>query len=413
MPSLCNTTCDSGRVERVTQRKFLSTSAPPPRAPRPTIILTGAAAAYLMEYDNGEALTQATLRLMRQSGILAGVNALPRDIKNPPLETDTHLLLRLKTSSPRSKSGTVAGRRSVPAGHPNGNADQDYGARQGNVTGIRTSLGAISENDESLVGGNTTDHCRDAGEPTIPKRRPAPSPASHTTAGAQQAPDDAATKPTRGAGDSVARAPNRGKKRSSGAFEVDLLRFRRVEEIRGCKLGPAGGESLAADLANGACPRLTALRLGWNMLGDRGMRALVKALSHGGGASAAGRTLQELDLRGNGITVGGSWVIGKALATGAFPALRDLCLGANALRDEGGRAVAHFLLSGEGSWPRLVRLNLSGNGMRDVGVEAVFKAVTAPGVCLAPDIERINIRNNHASPAVRERTSCAPHFLLM
>lgn len=370
-------------------------------------------------------MTQATLRLMRRSGILAGVNTPPRDIEDLPLETDTYLLLRLKSGS-RGNTGSVARRWPVPAKHPSGSADQGCGVRQGEetrkespdkstiqrgVTESRTSPGKDTSTNEHLVSGNTTGERRDAREAA----RPAPLlPAPHTTVGAQQTPANvAATKLRRSAGEGGGKAPNRGKKRSSGVFEVDLLRFRRVEEIRGWKLGPAGGECLAADLANGACPRLVVLRLGWSLLGDRGMRALVRALSGGGGASAAGRTLQELDLRGNGITAGGSRVIGSALATGAFPALRSLDLSANALRDEGGRAVAHFLLSGEGSWPRLARLDLSGNGMRDVGVEAMFKAVTAPGVCLAPDIERVNVRNNYASPAVRERTSCAPHFLLM
>ncbi|CAN0326562.1 unnamed protein product, partial [Hapterophycus canaliculatus] len=183
----------------------------------------------------------------------------------------------------------------------------------------------------------------------------------------------------------------RGKKKSSGVFEVDLLRFRGVEEIRGWKLGVPGGEGLGKDFASGACPRLRVLRLGWCSLGDRGARAIVRALCGGGGSSGAGRTLQELDLRGNAVTVVGLRVLGSALAFGGLPALRALDLGSNSLRDEGGKAVAHRLLAGAGTWRQLVRLDLSGNGMGDGGVEAVFKAATAPGVALAPDLEMISV----------------------
>lgn len=137
------------------------------------------------------------------------------------------------------------------------------------------------------------------------------------------------------------------------------------------------------------------------------------SLSRGGGASACGRVLQELELRGNGLTIGGARSLGEALKTGALPALRGLDLGANELRDDGGKAMAHFIFAGLGSWSNLVRLDLSGNSMRDVGVEAVFKAVTAPRVRLAPDVEWISIQHNHASPEARRRMSFPPPHLLM
>lgn len=137
------------------------------------------------------------------------------------------------------------------------------------------------------------------------------------------------------------------------------------------------------------------------------------ALGGSSGTGATGKMLQEIQLRGNAITAGGGSAVWKALSTGVLPALRALDLGNNSLGDVGGREVAHHLLTGRGTWPRLVILELSGNGMRDRGVEAVFKAVTAPGVVLAPEVECISLRFNRLSRAARERTACPPGFLVI
>lgn len=379
---------------------------------------TAAAEAYLVEYDEGEAVTQATLRIMRRSGIIAGVNAPPPDIEDPPLETDTYLLLKLRVGLQGTQVNAPAGKPTLAA---NSTAIADDGGR--------TEIG--EKIDKQLLPGSqprrtTTASIRKynvADQPSLGATSGTPElfkstitektlqSGGTTNVGVQPTPSNPIKAPTRGRGGGGG-GSNRGKKISSGAFEVDLLRFRGVQEMRGWRLGPVGGESLAADLTSGACPRLLVLRLGWCLLGDRGTRAVVRALS-GGGASAAGRTLQELDLRGNGVTAGGCRNIGEALAAGALPALRRLDLRANALRDEGGKAVAHFLLSGMGTWPKIVLLDLSSNGMRDAGVEAVFKAVTAPGVSLAPDIEKISVRDNYTSPAARKLTCRPPPFLHM
>eukprot|EP00903_Cladosiphon_okamuranus_P006356 g6226.t1 len=389
-----------------------------------------AADAYLAEYDRGEVITQATLRIMRRSGIIAGVNKPPAEIEEAPLETDTYLLLRLKRTdiieeSAWTGSGTANtittitnGRQlSPPLGKP--------GVRQGSSDG-RVGVSILP----SLVAGGGNEHHQRVDRLKIPgavPRSSLPEPPENSrkvtrtsdasaTPGPQTGQAEAERRgPSRGGGGNRKRAgcQNRGKKRSSGAFEVDLLRFRGLEEMRGWKIGTHGGESLAADLANGACPRLSVLRLGWCGLGDRGTRAIVRSLCGGGGASAAGRTLTELDLRGNAVTAGGLRVLGGALARGGLPALRVLDLGSNSLRDEGGKSVAHRLLAGSGTWRCLARLDLSGNGMGDGGVEAVFKAITAPGTRLAPDVEMITVRNNFMSPAARQRLSGPPPFFIM
>lgn len=367
-----------------------------------------AAAEYLAEYDRGEVVTQAVLRMMRQSGFIAGVNAPLAAAQETPLETDSFLLLRLKVASQhvefadktttrilappitaasgsRGNSVNTTRPASVGKGH-RAEAERPAKTRLPPPTRgppDKAMRPSSAVNKENVVGGN----------------KPAPPPVT----------------PTKGSASNSRRmgGKNRGKKRSSGAFEVDLLRFRGVEEMRGWKLGAPGGESLAADFSNGACPRLTVLRLGWCSLGDRGTRSIVRALSGGGGASGAGRTLQQLDLRGNAITAGAGRMIGDVLAAGGLPALKDLDIGANVLRDDGGKAVARHLLAGVGTWLQITRLDLSANGMGDTGVEAVFKAVTAPGVSLASDVERISLRDNYVSPAARRRTSLSPTFLIM
>lgn len=366
--------------------------------------------------------TQATLRIMRRSGIIAGVNAPPVEIEETPLETDTYLLLRLKAAGPPHNIDVVDGKK----------AEAGMGSNHGGGGGGSALLPSLAS-----AGGGNEHHQQRVNRLKIPGTKNTPSSSSSSLLGPQHSSkaagnNNAATAPgaatgsapaaaevgrdpSRGGGPKRPRAGghNRGKKRSSGAFEVDLLRFRGVEEIRGWKLGAPGGESLAADFAGGACPRLSILRLGWCSLGDRGTRAIIRSLCGGGGASAAGRTLQELGLRGNAVTAVGLRALAGALALGGLPALRALDLGSNSLRDEGGRAVAHRLLAGAGTWRHLARLDLSGNGMGDGGVEAVFKAVSAPGVQLAADVEMISVRNNFMSSAARQRLSSPPHFLLM
>ena len=390
-----------------------------------------AADAYLAEYDRGEVITQATLRIMRRSGIIAGVNAPPAEIEEAPLETDTYLVLRLKQTDAvesRAETGTGTNTTTNISNDSSRKLTPPPGKAGGRQSGSsRSGGGGGGSILPSLMAGGGNEHPHRVDRLKIPGAElrsslPQPPP-KHSPKDARA--DHAATTPpaaaegtrkkSRTAGGAKKRAGghNRGKKRSSGAFEVDLLRFRGVEEIRGWKIGTHGGESLAADLANGACPRLSVLRLGWCCLGDRGARALVRSLCGGGGASAAGRTLTELDLRGNAVTAVGLRVLGGALACGGLPALRVLDLGSNSLRDEGGKSVAHRLLAGSGTWRRLARLDLSGNGMGDGGVEAVFKAITAPGTRLAPDVEVISVRNNFMSPAARQRLSSPPPFFIM
>ena len=417
---------------------------------------------YLAEYDRGEVATQATLRIMRRSGIVAGVNAPPVPIEDPPLETASTLLLRLKRAPRHIEAVEAEGGGKSPLLPPPGSVAQIF-PRAKEVRQIvkRRQIDEKENGGEEEGGGESTlpekkerklldDRDRQKTETnrspreTSPRTLPAPASFSSKPSGSgvgaaggrkrsQEHPTGTGTPSPPAAAANVAPAAaadkrqgatpssrgkngpkNRGgRKRSSGAFEVDLLRFRSVENIRGWKLGAPGGECLASDFSNGACPRLSVLRLGWCLIGDRGARAIVRSLCSGGGAAAAGRTLRVLDLRGNAVTALGAGTLGTALAAGGLPALRDLDLGSNALRDEGGRAVAHHLFAGLGTWPRLCRLDLSGNGMGDGGVEAIFKAVTAPGGCLSPAVERISVRDNFVSRGARERTSSAPSFLLM
>lgn len=360
---------------------------------------------------------------MRRSGIIAGVNAPLKNVEETPLETDTYLLLRLKRATSHVD---VAQTKTETGSNGNGNDDGRGVGGQSSDGGSELpskSLAGVGSQQQQhqrvdrlkIPGANATSSSplREAPEPTDNNRRQGSSGTISQGQAAVSAESEGG-KSSRGGGMSRrAGGHNRGKKKSSGLFEVDLLRFRGVEEIRGWKLGVPGGEALSKDLSSGACPRLRVLRLSWCSLGDRSARAIVRALCGGGGASGAGRTLQELDFRGNAITVVGLRVLGGALAFGGLPALRALDLASNSLRDEGGKAVAHRLLAGAGTWRQLARLDLSGNGMGDGGVEAVFKAVTAPGVTLAPDVEVISVRDNFMTSAGRQRVSCPPPFLVM
>ena len=379
--------------------------------------MSAAAAEYLTEYDRGEELTQALLRVMRRAGFIPGVNAPPTTAEAPPFETDSYLLLRLRSGPHRI--GVVERSRGSGGGGCSGDlaAERRNGIPQREATRQIVKLPPPGERGlRKDRGGETTKTPWPSPKPTTESWSRAATVASGSDSLAQECPVKNPGRPQQSS--PFARAGGRHKrgrkKQSSGTFEVDLLRFRSVEEIRGWKLGSLGGESLAADFANGACPRLKVLRLAWCSLTDRGTRALVRALGGGDGVTAAaGRTLRELELRGNAITAGGGGAIWAALDAGVLPALRTLDLGNNSLGDDGGRAAAHCLLAGCGTWPRLVVLDLSSNGMGDGGVEAVYKAVTAPGAVLSPGVERISLRFNRLTRACRERTARPPRFLVL
>lgn len=373
---------------------------PPPRhsrtlftAPKCSCI-SAAAAEYLAEYDRSEVVTQVCLRIMRQSGLIPGVNAPPVVVEQPPLETDSYLLLRIK-SEPHPIGGGLNKSR--------GSSGTNYLSPDHTNTPL---LEAKGHNAELPSSSSKEMH-------PIPSTKASTATSSRGVTEVSMSGSVAERGPQQfhSSGPSIpGKIKNRGRKQSSGAFEVDLLRFRSVEEIRGWKLGAPGGKSLAAEFSIGACPRLKVLRLGWCSLGDRGTQAIMSAL---GGSSGTGKMLQELQLHGNAITAGGGSAVWKALSTGVLPALRALDLGNNSLGEVGGREVAHHLLVGRGTWSRLVILDLSRNGMRDRGVEAVIKAVTAPGVALAPEVECINLRFNRLSRAAMERTACPPEFLVL
>ena len=80
--------------------------------------------------------------------------------------------------------------------------------------------------------------------------------------------------------------------------------------------------------AHGALKALEKLYLGWNQIGDEGVRHLGDALARG-----AAPALELLDLRDNNIGDEGMRHLGDALARGAAPALEKLGLDGNPASD--------------------------------------------------------------------------------
>jgi Leucine-rich repeat (LRR) protein len=109
---------------------------------------------------------------------------------------------------------------------------------------------------------------------------------------------------------------------------VDALTYSEL----GC--GDAEAKAVAALLAAGATPKLEALILSDNSIGDEGARALAKALR---GAP----TLVTLYLDGNSIGDEGARALAKALHSA--PTLETLYLDGNSIGDKGAHALAKAL----------------------------------------------------------------------
>ncbi|CAM9205627.1 unnamed protein product, partial [Chrysoparadoxa australica] len=214
----------------------------------------------LYVYHETQALTQATLGIMRKAGVLAGVNPPLPEEEDAPRETQTELLLRLKAVEPGAK--------------PNRPVSQQGGKNR------------------------------------------------------------------------------RGKKRSSGAFQVDLLHFHNLTHMRCLKIGSDGGRALSHDLQQGGCPQLQVLRLGWCLLDYRGLAAMVEAF-----ASRTSRELHTLDLRVNNLSHSSLKILGDCVRKGSLPALRVIDLSGNMLGDRGGKVMAHQFFNG--TWSKLTTIDVA------------------------------------------------------
>jgi len=137
------------------------------------------------------------------------------------------------------------------------------------------------------------------------------------------------------------------------------------------KLGGAEAAQLAGVIASGAAPRLEALSLFHNQIGNTGCMALAAALAKEGAAPR----LKQLDLRSNKIGDEGCDALAAALGKeGAAPRLDHLSLGDNEIGDEGCKALA-AALGKEGAAPRLEYLGLRENKIGDEGCDALAAAL--------------------------------------
>ncbi|CAK0841104.1 unnamed protein product [Prorocentrum cordatum] len=154
-------------------------------------------------------------------------------------------------------------------------------------------------------------------------------------------------------------------------------RFESVESLFYEVLGWGDEEvrQLAVVLASGALPRLQALDLFGNRVGDEGAAALAAALR----APGALPSLQVLNLTNNRVGDEGAAALAAALrAPGALPSLQVLDLGDNRVGAEGA-AVLAAALRAPGALPRLQLLHLGGNRVGDEGAAALRAAWAAGG----------------------------------
>lgn len=191
-------------------------------------------------------------------------------------------------------------------------------------------------------------------------------------------------------------------------------------------LGAAGGEALAAALPRAGS--LHTLQLEGCELGDSGTIPLAQALGAG-----LMRSLRLLDLTKNNIGDGGA----SALARGCRPSrLSELLLGSNAIRDEGGAALARALAPrccalrtlilrsnralGDGTAvalaaalttnTRLTTLDLCGTRMTREGALAIGDALVTNGSLRTLRIEapRVDAACRHALAALLAHNAARP-----
>ena len=153
---------------------------------------------------------------------------------------------------------------------------------------------------------------------------------------------------------------------------AEVLRIGHVTslDLRWNQLNEHALGALCSALAQPGCAALIALRMGGNNLGDAGAAMLAATLS-------SNRTLQVLDLRGNGIKHTGAVALGAALGTDGM-ALRALHLGGNPWGASGG---ARALADGLARNASLTTLRLGSCNVGEDGVRSLAAALRVhPGL---------------------------------
>ena len=200
------------------------------------------------------------------------------------------------------------------------------------------------------------------------------------------------------------------KKKKKGSrrqfFTVDLKRFRNVEEMKGDGIGEKGGVALGREMVSGVCPRLTKLDLSYNGLKFKGTKSIFDAFSRG-----CGTGITALDLRCNSIDARGIQGFRSAMETGALPKMVHVDLRMNTFGDDGGKLIAHMVLSGV--LGNLETIRLDSCQMRDAGMSAVFKAFNAKSIgFLMPKLKLASFKNNHPSTALVKQWGIIPPHIM-
>ncbi|CAK0866673.1 unnamed protein product [Prorocentrum cordatum] len=153
-------------------------------------------------------------------------------------------------------------------------------------------------------------------------------------------------------------------------------RFESAERLvyTGLDWGDEEFRQVAAVLTSVALPRLQALNLSYNSMGDEGAAALAEALR----APGALPSLQTLNLSFNSMGAEGAAALAEALrAPGALPSLQTLNLARIDVGDEGAAALAEALRA-PGALPSLQELVLARNRVGNEGAAALAEALRAP-----------------------------------
>ncbi|KAL1529175.1 hypothetical protein AB1Y20_000134 [Prymnesium parvum] len=161
--------------------------------------------------------------------------------------------------------------------------------------------------------------------------------------------------------------------------------------LRSCRAGDYGVLALVKELLAAPPPRLEALDLSHNSVGDVGARELSVLLEHD-----ALPSLRHLDLRWNGIGPRGGRYLGAALASSQR--LQSLALDWNGLMDRGARALGDGLAENTA----LQFLSLEHNAIKNEGAKALALGLRRNGA-----LQELRLDANGVSRGVRDEVAAA------
>jgi hypothetical protein len=198
---------------------------------------------------------------------------------------------------------------------------------------------------------------------------------------------------------------NAGSGSTMTVFDIDLSDYRDVTSVRCEYIGERGALCLAAEFIRGACPALEILNLNKCEIQTRGLGRLLVSIR-----LSRLDNIHTMKLRSNSISARGVEFFKTAMEKGALSNLTVLDLRDNELDVEGAYAVVTFLISGVAKVLRTLRLEH--NNLGNEGFSHIVNTMRSVHDSTCPELIGLHLSDNNVSVDIKTEFSPYPQFIV-